>query len=470
MSTPVCSACRPGLFVPLLALLALAGMAGACVGVERDVEGAARAELTALGIGGVTVQVSYRSVTLTGPADLEGAATAAVAGLASSGEVTYVDDGSTPVAPVGVAVTVADGTVTLTGSVPDQRSRDTIVGAAVAAYGSERVTDILRVEGVADASPEQIAAVGALASLLAALEPDLASWDARLDGTTLTVSGTVVSEEAKARVDAAVTGLTGVEASADVDVEPTTTPGIDLVAEIEGPAIALSGTVPDQPTRDGLIDAAVAAYGTVTDRLVVADVEPSPELAAAARGLGELVARLAGALSSGRLALVDTTLTVEGVAPRPSLDGVNMALTEATGLTVDGSFGPAPGAADQVERDIAEVLAQESITFETGSAELTDRGEAVVRRVSAILARALRGDPELTMEIGGHTDSVGDDDANLTLSRERAESVRAALELAGIPGTNMIAVGYGETRPIGDNDREEGRAGNRRIEFTVLEG
>jgi len=67
--------------------------------------------------------------------------------------------------------------------------------------------------------------------------------------------------------------------------------------------------------------------------------------------------------------------------------------------------------------------------------------------------------------IGGHTDSVGDDAYNQTLSERRANAVRDALiNEYGIPAAKLVARGYGETQPVADNATEDGRYQNRRVE------
>ncbi len=73
---------------------------------------------------------------------------------------------------------------------------------------------------------------------------------------------------------------------------------------------------------------------------------------------------------------------------------------------------------------------------------------------------------EMFIEIGGHTDSLGQESANQLLSEARAESVREFLIGRGIPDETMVAVGFGEANPIATNDTPEGRAQNRRITFT----
>ena len=82
------------------------------------------------------------------------------------------------------------------------------------------------------------------------------------------------------------------------------------------------------------------------------------------------------------------------------------------------------------------------------------------------IALALRKHRELErIEVGGHTDNTGPRDFNMRLSRARARSVRQYLLGRGIPPGRLSAQGYGPDRPIGDNETDEGRAKNRRVEF-----
>ncbi len=75
----------------------------------------------------------------------------------------------------------------------------------------------------------------------------------------------------------------------------------------------------------------------------------------------------------------------------------------------------------------------------------------------------------LKIEIGGHTDSVGTEAVNLKLSQDRAASVVKYLVDHAVSRDRLVAKGYGKSKPIESNATEEGRAKNRRIEFTVLE-
>jgi outer membrane protein OmpA-like peptidoglycan-associated protein len=84
------------------------------------------------------------------------------------------------------------------------------------------------------------------------------------------------------------------------------------------------------------------------------------------------------------------------------------------------------------------------------------------------LVDLLKDNSRMVIEIGGHTDNVGTDDYNKKLSQARAESVLRYLNEQGIKAERLSAKGYGFDVPAGPNDTEEGRAFNRRVEFTVV--
>lgn len=106
-----------------------------------------------------------------------------------------------------------------------------------------------------------------------------------------------------------------------------------------------------------------------------------------------------------------------------------------------------------------------NIFFESGSAALQPQSVAELEK----LQNFLMSNMSLSIEIGGHTDNVGKDEDNLTLSDNRAKAVRDWLIDHGVKDSRLTAKGYGETQPIATNDTPEGRAENRRTEFTVKE-
>lgn len=104
------------------------------------------------------------------------------------------------------------------------------------------------------------------------------------------------------------------------------------------------------------------------------------------------------------------------------------------------------------------------ITFEPGSARISSDALETMNRIADILNEC----GEIRLEIQGHTDSQGREEMNQNLSQARAQSVLNELRARRVLTSTYVAVGYGETRPIADNETEEGREANRRIEFRLL--
>jgi len=121
-------------------------------------------------------------------------------------------------------------------------------------------------------------------------------------------------------------------------------------------------------------------------------------------------------------------------------------------------------APQECEADIAQILSGKKITFDPGSANIGNDGVKVVDEISDILTHC----GEIEMEISGHTDSQGGEEMNQNLSRQRALAVLRQLQTNLDLEAKLSAVGYGEAQPIADNDSEEGREVNRRIEFRLI--
>lgn len=118
----------------------------------------------------------------------------------------------------------------------------------------------------------------------------------------------------------------------------------------------------------------------------------------------------------------------------------------------------------QVTKDRVEIL--EKVFFDTGKDTIQARSFSLLRQVALIV----KANPELTkIRVEGHTDSVGDDASNLDLSQRRANAVVKFLVNLGVDESRLVAVGYGETKPVADNATAKGKEQNRRVIFTIIE-
>ena len=111
-----------------------------------------------------------------------------------------------------------------------------------------------------------------------------------------------------------------------------------------------------------------------------------------------------------------------------------------------------------------EATVHEGINFETGTADLTDCSRRELESIYLTLVK----NPEMKIEIAGHTDITGSRAFNVRLSEDRAKSVVNYLVARGIAADRLSSKGYGCDYPIADNETPEGRAKNRRVEIRSI--
>lgn len=123
-------------------------------------------------------------------------------------------------------------------------------------------------------------------------------------------------------------------------------------------------------------------------------------------------------------------------------------------------------ASQKVRLEKDKLVITEQIFFRTGAAELAESSYPILLEV----AEVLKANPRIKkVQVEGHTDDRGGALANQRLSQKRAEAVVRFLVQAGVESNRLTALGFGEAVPIADNNTEDGRARNRRVEFTIIE-
>jgi outer membrane protein OmpA-like peptidoglycan-associated protein len=126
---------------------------------------------------------------------------------------------------------------------------------------------------------------------------------------------------------------------------------------------------------------------------------------------------------------------------------------------------PASGNLDAAscQSALSATVALEKIQFRTASATIRLASAYVLDKLAGVMKRC----PDVKVEVGGHTDNVGDDEVNDALSQRRADAVVKYLTGEGVAHGRLTGVGHGSKQPIASNEDDDGRAENRRIEFLV---
>ncbi len=120
----------------------------------------------------------------------------------------------------------------------------------------------------------------------------------------------------------------------------------------------------------------------------------------------------------------------------------------------------------EIEEEVQEILrtAFENLEFETGKDIIKEESIPSLTELAEVLVKR----PEWKLQISGHTDNVGNDQANLVLSKKRAEAVKNFMISKTIESERLYVMFFGETMPIASNDTKEGRQKNRRVEMKII--
>lgn len=476
-------------WVLCLSLLAVAAAATSVWSIDHfpsRLERSAKTELLSSGIDAsqLDFEWDYRDVVVTGELSTDSSEEQLLAVLRNTDDggirkihidVDTVDQPSgVRFGTVDVTVVLEDAQMVLQGTVLTDAQRDQLQAAAAQAIGAERVRNEIVVSGFREQTPGSDQRVASLANSITGLN-QAASADARLSATDFRFNATVSDEEQaddllRLRGNA---GDVGLVISGDIVTRQVVPGGVlDISAKKENGRILLNGTVTSESHRQTLLSAAAGAFDqqSVIDEIVV---EQSQQVSA---DTDRAVSVLAAAIDyfddaiSADAALSEDAFTFNATMELEEETGPLLAVAESAksaGLQLSGSIDARQISLSkevsmlQSEIDLLRDEIRENVVFESGKADLDFTAKQTLDKVVDAMNRYLRP----VVEVTGHTDDNGSDDANRKLSLFRATAVLEYLKISGIDGLRLRAIGLGESSPIASNSTEIGRKQNRRVEF-----
>ncbi|MBB5514622.1 OOP family OmpA-OmpF porin [Rubricella aquisinus] len=312
-------------------------------------------------------------------------------------------------------------------------------------------------------------------AVLAALNT-ISAGDAAVvaQNVTFRADSTVTERRRDAAREALVTALPAGYTLAPLEMLPdaapdATAPPLRVVLnEVDG--VTIDGRLPTPGSDAAMLAYAQAAFGS--DRVTVMG-----EAASSARLADTLsVIEALGQLTEGEASIGAGSVRLTGVGGQPDIADrleatLSKTLDPSLDVTLAVSYRPdaTPAARSELtaricEQRVNEVLQEGQIAFAPSSAVIDEESGRRLDRIAEILLECR----SKQIKISGYTDNRGGEEVNLAISTARAESVLDALLRRGIFLDRMVARGYGEADPIADNDTEEGRAANRRIEIRLI--
>ncbi len=230
--------------------------------------------------------------------------------------------------------------------------------------------------------------------------------------------------------------------------------------------LTLSGSLPDQATRQAVLAAAKRMFPSdrIVDNTQVALGAP-PEFGNTVSSVLKELSRL----GSGKAKITGTDAEISGSAfSDQAASAIKIALASLPGFHVKTDVATSTAASvdpTNCQKLFKALLDRAQIQFKTGSANIDSDSTGLLDHLVGVARRC----PSATFQVAGYTDSEGNADVNMALSRRRAETVAKYLVSEGIIADRVTAVGFGASDPIASNDTEDGRAKNWRIEITTKE-
>lgn len=290
------------------------------------------------------------------------------------------------------------------------------------------------------------------------------AWAAvQAEDRNLTVSGSAASPAQQQQAVQALQSLWYVRSVKNAITPRLVTP-YTLFLQWDGKALSVDGYVSSEEAKTALTQQLDTAFGHNIGKNAVQVGAGAPEhwetFAAA------LVSAIKP-LESASIRMIDQAVSIDGKAKTSQqVKAIQQTLEPFSqqGYTLSFNLVALDNAAVVCQREFNRLLAQDKILFSSGGSSIDSRSNPLLQE----LADAAVFCADSTILISGHTDNVGSEEDNLKLSEQRAKAVKGWLfNEGGVPLERMKTAGKGSSEPVASNDAEEGRAKNRRIEFTV---
>lgn len=235
----------------------------------------------------------------------------------------------------------------------------------------------------------------------------------------------------------------------------------EVIIAIQPESVLIAGNAGSQTAASRLI-------GYATDNFAPRSVVNQMVVTEDTAALPDLIPVLQAGKSTGadiKFALAGSKLTVSGELPdEQSLDALlNNLQNNFDGEVINQLRLPVVVENELCQSKIETMLAAGKINFKTNQSKIDPGSFGLLRNI----ADAMRRCPDASIQVVGHTDSLGSLESNILLSRERAESVVNAITEMGLSESRFEIIGHGHNKPVADNQTAAGRAKNRRIEFKI---
>ena len=389
-------------------------------------------------------------------------------------DLTISLDAPKPImAPFRFAAAATDGKVRVTTCAAESNEGIILIETALSGVSSSRTTCALAVGAPSPEWPEAV--VAAIEALAAIGDGQITFSDADVRFVAAETADPAAFDKAARDLKSTLPALFSLKSVAPSQPDAANAPArrpSDFTAtlDVEG-NIMIKGALRDETARDAVRHFAAARFGAsqVQPELTVDASVPdgwSGRIFAILDAMtllqtGEATISLTRAELSGHSHVQDVRQRVE----RTFSDRLSDMETR-----IDVSYSPEPEdtirapSAKECERQLASIMQAGQIVFAPNSAKISDESEIILDEIAFVIKSC----PDARFEIGGHTDSQGRESMNLALSQARSDSVLDSLLAREVMLASLVARGYGEQKPIGDNETEAGRAANRRIEFRLL--